>query len=188
MHASRPWLRVAAAFALPVAFLVVAVSVLGTGGRAQEIDVADYAARPVPVDRSAPGFTLPSLAGTGAISLGDLSGHPLVLTFWASWCPPCREEAPFLRRTWIAFRSQGVRFLGVDHRDALPAGRSFERRAAIPYPSVFDRDGELAGRYGLFGIPTTLVIRTDGRIAYQITGRVDETNLRSALDRLIDSG
>jgi cytochrome c biogenesis protein CcmG/thiol:disulfide interchange protein DsbE len=179
----------ALAVSLPVVFLVVSVVVLSidrSGGTTNVI--ADYVAPPVPVDRIAPGFTLPSLGRRGTISLGDLTGHPVVLIFWASWCPPCREEAPFLRTVWSTYRPQGVRFLGVDHRDARPAGLSFIQRTAMPYPSVYDVGGVLARRYGLFGIPTTLVLRADGRIAYQITGRVDGTNLESALNKLAGSG
>jgi peroxiredoxin len=188
-RATRAWIQVAVVLVLPVAFVSLAVSVLSVAGsREDTIGIADYSAPPVPEDRLAPSFILPRLAGTGATSLDDLSGHPVVLSFWASWCPPCREEAPFLRTAWNTYRSDGVRFLGVDHRDARPAGVSFARRLAIPYPSVFDPRGELAGRYGLFGLPTTLVIRADGRIAYRITGKVDGTNLRSALKRLVGSG
>jgi cytochrome c biogenesis protein CcmG, thiol:disulfide interchange protein DsbE len=184
----RRWIRVALALALPVAFVFFAVSVSSVGrAPGGGIGVADYSAPAVPVDRLAPSFTLPRLAGTGAISLDDLSGHPVVLSFWASWCSPCREEAPFLRMAWTTYRSEGVRFLGVDHRDARSAGLTSARRLAIPYPSVFDSSGELAGRYGLFGLPTTFVIRPDGRIAYLITGRVDGTNLESALNGLIGS-
>ncbi len=176
-------------FVLPVVFISLAVSVLSVGGsREDTIGIADYSAPPVPEDRLAPSFTMPRLGGTGAVSLDDLSGHPVVLSFWASWCPPCREEAPFLTTAWNTYRAAGVRFLGVDHRDARTAGLSFTRRMASPYPSVFDPGGELAGRYGLLGIPTTLVIRADGRIAYRITGRVDATNLSSALKRLLGSG
>jgi cytochrome c biogenesis protein CcmG/thiol:disulfide interchange protein DsbE len=188
-RATRGWIRVALVFVLPVAFISLAISLLSVAAsREDTIGIADYSAPPVPEDRPAPSFTLPRLAGAGGISLDDLAGHPVVLSFWASWCPPCREEAPFLRTAWNTYRSEGVRFLGVDHRDARSAGRSFVRRMAIPYPSVFDPGGELAGRYGLIGIPTTLVIRADGRIAYRITGRVDGSNLRSALNRLLGSG
>jgi len=186
---SRRWIRVELAFLLPVAFIFFAVSVLSVERpRGHERDIADYSAPAVPEDRPAPTFTLPGLAGRGAVSLDDLSGHPVVLSFWASWCPPCREEAPFLKSAWSTYRSEGVRFLGVDHRDSRPAGLSFARRMAIPFPSVYDAGGELAGRYGLFGVPTTFVIRADGRIAYRITGRVDRTNLRTALKSLVSSG
>ncbi|MFL5797868.1 MAG: TlpA family protein disulfide reductase [Actinomycetota bacterium] len=187
--ATRRGVRVALALALPAASILVAVSVSSVGRpQGGGIGIADYSAPAVPVDRLAPGFTLPRLVGTGAISLDDLSGHPVVLTFWASWCSPCREEAPFLKAAWTAYGSEGVRFLGVDHRDARSAGLAYARRTAIPFPSVFDGRGELAGRYGLFGLPTTFVIRPDGRIAYLITGRVDGTNLGPALKKLIGSG
>jgi cytochrome c biogenesis protein CcmG/thiol:disulfide interchange protein DsbE len=186
---ARRWHRVALAVAVPVAFIFFAVSILSVeGSRRTGIGIADYSAPAVAEDRLAPSFTLPRLGGRGVITLDDLAGHPVVLSFWASWCPPCRREAPFLRTAWNTYRADGVAFLGVDHRDARSAGLSFARRLAIPYPSVFDAGGELARRYGLFGIPTTLVIRPDGRIAYRISGRVDATNLGSALRRVVGNG
>jgi peroxiredoxin len=185
----RPRVRVAAAVVLPIACLAVAVSLLSAGrSPAGDVGVADYSAPPTREDRPAPEFTLPRLVGPGSISLGAGSGQPVVLTFWASWCRPCREEAPFLQAAWRSYGPEGVRFVGVDHRDSRDAARSFERAAAITFPSVFDARGDLSGRYGLVGLPTTFVIGADGRIAYRITGMIDATNLRAALDSVVGSG
>jgi peroxiredoxin len=181
-------ISVALAVVLPVAFVFFLVAILrGASPTAGGMAIADYSAPAVSENRPAPGFTLPNLAGAGSTSLDQFSGHPLVLTFWSSVCPPCRQEAPFLRMAWKLYGRRGIRFLGVDHRDDRAPAVAFATDLGLPFTSVYDREGRLAGRYAVFGLPTTFVIRPDGRIAYRITGRVDATNLRTALDRLLDS-
>jgi peroxiredoxin len=184
--AQRRWPRlpVAVAIVLPMAFVfVVALLLRDSTTTRTGIEIADYSAPAVAEDRPAPGFTMPTLSG-GRVSLAGSTGHPVVLSFWASWCPPCRQEAPYLKEAWSRYRSKGVRFLGVDHRDGRSDAMAFRSRLGLAFPSVYDPDGTLASRYALYGLPTTVVIGSDGRIAYRITGRVDATNLSRALTRL----
>ncbi len=151
--------------------------------RPSAIGAADFAATPVPEDRPAPTFDLPSLTGPGSISLP--SGSIVVVNIWASWCPPCRREAPQLEQVWTRYRSRGVRFIGVDHQDTRGGGQSFVREFAITYPIAFDPDGTVAARYGAAGVPTTFVIAPDGRIAYRFLGKTTAAMLATTLDRLI---
>src|SRR5437867_6698314 len=80
-----------------------------------------------PIDRSAPGFRLPSLSGRGSISLAEYGGDVIVLNFWASWCHPCREEAPMLEQLWKQYRGRSVQFVGIDHRDGRADALAFQR-------------------------------------------------------------
>lgn len=189
---SGAWHRIALslAVALPVLFALGAWLAIrayraadgqGTGG----IPVADHRAEPIAEDRPAPHFELPTLQGGGTISLRDFDGKVVVLNFWASWCGPCREEAPELEATWQAYRLRGVQFLGVNHQDGRAAAMAFQREFGITYPSVFDPQGTLASRYGLIGLPTTFVVGSDGRIAYRFLGKVDASMLRSVLDDML---
>jgi cytochrome c biogenesis protein CcmG, thiol:disulfide interchange protein DsbE len=148
---------------------------------------ADFVAHPVPEDRLAPGFDLPALDGHGSISLGSVAGRVVVLNIWASWCPPCRQEAAQLEEVWTRYRSRGVMFIGVDHLDNRSAGLAFVRAHGVSYPSAFDPDGTVAARYGTVGIPTTFVIDGDGRIVYRFLGRVQAATLAATLDTVLAS-
>lgn len=143
--------------------------------------IADFKATAKVEDRPAPPFEMQALEGGGTIALQDYPGKVVVLNFWASWCGPCRAEAPDLQATWQAYRARGVQFLGVDYRDDLYAGRGFVEEFGITYPSVFDPAGRLAFEYELLGLPTTFVITPDRRIAYQFVGIVDGGVLRDAI-------
>jgi cytochrome c biogenesis protein CcmG, thiol:disulfide interchange protein DsbE len=149
------------------------------------IGVADHRATAVRDSRKAPGFTLPDLASGRSVSLSDFRGRIVVLNVWASWCLPCREEAPGLQATWQAYRSRGVQFLGSDYADDRYAARAFIDEFGITYPSVFDPSGELAADYGFFGLPSTFVIDGSQRIRVRFTGYVTARDLREILDEFL---
>ncbi len=149
---------------------------------------ADYRARSEAGNGQAPDFTLPTLSGEATLTLRSFRGSVVVLNFWASWCAPCIEEAPDLERVAVAYRSQGVRFLGVDERDDPAAARAFQREFEITYPSVFDPAGSLADDYRLVGLPTTFVISRDGRLLYKFTGFLDKPTLTSTLEAVLATG
>lgn len=138
--------------------------------------------------RAAPSFELPALEGGRTISLSDFGGKVVVLNFWASWCNPCREEAPHLERVWREYRSAGVQFLGVNHQDQRGSALAFQEEVGWTYPSGYDPAGRLALRYGLLGLPSTVVVGHDGRIVRQFLGKVDTRTLRSALDETLERG
>jgi cytochrome c biogenesis protein CcmG/thiol:disulfide interchange protein DsbE len=175
---------------LAAAFTLIGVGLVelrstGTGG-VTGATVANYRAVAKVDDRPAPGFTAPSLAGDGDVSLGDYRGEVVILNFWASWCVPCRQEAPHLQALWERYRDAGVQLLGVDYRDDPAAARAYEREFAITYPSVEDRSGRLAFEYALVGVPTTFLITADGRIVYRFTGKVDGEVLEKALSEFVE--
>jgi len=179
------------AIALPLVFAVFVVNSFfgrGAGIDSPGIGAADFTARGAPEARPAPNFTLSLLSGEGSVRLDDFAGKILVLNVWASWCGPCRQEAPLLEGLWHRYRPLGVRFLGVDHMDGRAAGMAFQRQFAITYPSVFDPGGTLARRYGAVGIPTTLVIDRTGAIVYRFLGRLRGPDLAGILDEVLKRG
>lgn len=109
------------------------------------------------------------LDGTAYDAAAGTPPAVLVLNFWASWCAPCRAEAPGLERVWRETRPLGVRFVGVNIKDDRSAARVFERSKGITYPSLYDQPGDLATRFrGTLppaAIPSTLVIDRRGRVA-----------------------
>jgi peroxiredoxin len=120
---------------------------------------------PPKVGAPAPAFSLPRLDGTGNVSLASLRGKTVVLNFFASWCEPCKGEAPALESLWRDNRSDGVVVLGVDSGDARSDARRFLSVHGITYPTVYDPSQELAlGSYALPGLPVTYVINPAGRV------------------------
>lgn len=134
--------------------------------------------------RAAP-FRLPDLARPGrTIALTDYAGTPLVLNFWASWCGPCRKEMPALQRTYEQLDGK-VELLGVNHEDNRRAALELADQAGVTYPSAYDPDGDTARRYGLYGMPTTLFITSDGTLAGRRTGEMDEAELEQTVRDLL---
>jgi peroxiredoxin len=151
------------------------------------LSIADYRARASGDRRPGPEFTAPALGG-GEISSSELEGRVVVVNFWASWCGPCRLEAPDLEATWRAYEGRGVQFLGVNFRDDRYAARSFEDEFGLTYPSAFDPSGALAHKFGVLALPSTFVISDEGWIEYHFTGVVTEGILRNALEDVLGRG
>lgn len=120
----------------------------------------------------APAFALPRLDGPGTISSKALAGHAAVLNFWASWCPPCADEAPDLNALSVRYGSLGVRFVGVDFNDAVDEARAFAKRHDVPYQLVHDTRG-VRQAFGVTAPPETYVIDGAGRAVVRIEGPVD---------------
>jgi cytochrome c biogenesis protein CcmG/thiol:disulfide interchange protein DsbE len=178
------WLGVLALAAVVASLAVVELRERGTssiGG----FTVANYKARAEVENTPAPDFELPSLEGGTPIALSSFRGHVVVLNFWASWCAPCRLEAPGLRRVSERYREGGVRFLGVDYRDDDAAARAFVDEFRLTYPSVTDPSGSLAYDYELIGFPTTFIIDAAGTIRYRFVGYLDEDVLEEALNDVL---
>jgi cytochrome c biogenesis protein CcmG, thiol:disulfide interchange protein DsbE len=113
----------------------------------------------------APSFSLHRLDGTGAVSLRSLRGKTVVLNFWASWCDPCKREAPALEQLWRQYRGRGVVVLGVDSGDARSDANRFLSAHGITYPIVVDPNLMVAANhYGVPGFPATFVIDPQGRV------------------------
>mgnify|MGYP001362135864 CR=1 FL=1 len=137
----------------------------------------------------------PSLEGElmsgGTWSLAQERGRVVVLNVWASWCAPCRAEAPILQSLWEEYGDDGVSFIGLNTRDSPATANSFEKAYGITYPSVVDSDGRLQLRFSGIAppqaIPTTLVIDRDGKVAGRILGRASESTLRGLIEPLLAS-
>ena len=120
----------------------------------------------------APAFALPRLDRRDPVSLESLAGHPAVLNFWASWCPPCADEAPDLNALSVRYGGLGVRFVGVDFNDAVDEARAFARRHDVPYTLVHDTRG-VRQDFGVSAPPETFVLDASGRAVVRIEGPVD---------------
>lgn len=137
-------------------------------------------------EREAPDFTLDRLNGN-TFRLQEHRGKVVVLNFWATWCPPCREEIPDFVSLQRDLGEQGLQFVGValERTPDAEAVRSFASEMNVNYP-VGLGDGSIAKKYGgVRTLPTTFVIGPDGEIQGRIPGRTTEKRLRPALEKLL---
>jgi cytochrome c biogenesis protein CcmG/thiol:disulfide interchange protein DsbE len=128
----------------------------------------------------APDHALPKLGAAGTSSLADYRGKVVFLNFWASWCPPCRQEAPLLSRFQRQLGTRGT-VLGVTYKDDPDASLAFARKYGLHYPSLRDSKLELAPEYGTRALPETFVIDPRGRIVALSRGEVTQAFLDNAL-------
>lgn len=140
------------------------------------------------VGKSAPNFSLAMLPDSkSTLSLSNFKGKSVVLNFWASWCDPCKQEAPLLESTWKHMQAQGknVVFLGIDFQDSSSNGKSFLRLYNITYQNAVDASGSVASAYGVTALPHTIFINqhgmVTGKVAGQLTAQVLASNLQSIL-------
>ena len=132
----------------------------------------------------APAFTLDRLDRDGQLGVGDLKGKAVVVNFWASWCVPCRDEAPVLQTTYRRYRDQGLVVLGVDVNDFRQDARRFMKRYGLTYPMVYDGKGSTVGKWGVRGFPETFFVdRTGKLVGERIEGAVDIERNRDAFQR-----
>ena len=147
-----------------------------------------------PAEREpAPAISAPTLADgafTGpGFDLAAQRGKVVVLNVWASWCAPCRAEAPTLAEVSTQLAPKGVSFVGIDTRDSTATAQSFVQKFGLSYPSIVDPDGQVQLLFGDSlppqAIPSTVVIDRDGRVAARALGRVDAATLRGLVEPLL---
>ena len=137
----------------------------------------------------APDFTLERLDREGRLTLSSLEGKAVVLNIWASWCIPCKEEAPVLERAWRQNRKRGLIVVGLDAKDFRRDARRFVERFGLTFPIVYDGPGDTLGGYGVTGFPETFVVDRQGKVVEAFAGAVnaeeERARLRAAIERAL---
>jgi cytochrome c biogenesis protein CcmG/thiol:disulfide interchange protein DsbE len=134
---------------------------------------------------TAPQLTI-STFNHGTFSLAEQRGKVVVVNFWASWCIPCREEAPMLERVYERYKDRGVVFIGVDYVDTDTKALEFINEFKITYPNGPDIGTEAAQRYHIKGIPETYFIGKDGMLYGNYIGPFDsEATLTAKIEELL---
>lgn len=157
------------------------------------IDQRLAAGRPAAV----PGFDLrvlargrvgPRLSGVvgralrdGRVNSRELRGTPYVLNFWASWCQPCRVEAPRLERRWREGRKRGLLFLGLNQQDLIGDATKFIREFGQSYLNIRDPQNDVAIRWGVTGLPETFFITARGQIVDHVIGAISDEQLAAGI-------
>lgn len=160
-----------ALFVAPLLLLAVLVAVF-----ALNIDRDPRRISSVMLDKPAPGFVLPAVAGLqkdGAavpgFSRADLEGHATLVNVFASWCVPCRDEHPVL----VALQQQGVRILGINQKDKPEQAIAFLNELGNPYAAVgADSNGRVSIDWGVYGVPESFVVDATGRIVLKHVGPI----------------
>lgn len=159
----RRWLYLAAGLGV-LALIVVEIATAGGNGGSGER-----------------AYPLPTRVLQGPrVTLAELKGKPALINFWASWCEPCRQEAPELARL---SRSLGGRaaVVGIDYTDREDHARSFLRQYGWKFPVLADPDGAYGGHYSFSGLPTTIVLDSAGRVTATLRGPQSLSSFRRAL-------
>ena len=177
---------------LVLAFLALLIYGLTARAVDDRIDSGLSQAEPVP----APGFDLAVLQrgrlgpferrlrgalADDRVTLAELRGQPVVLNFWASWCIPCRQEAPLLERTWRAQRARGVLFVGLNVQDLTGDARSFLREFHNTYLNIRYPGKTVYSRYGLTGVPETFFITARGKVVGHVIGVASAAKLAGGI-------
>jgi DsbE subfamily thiol:disulfide oxidoreductase len=121
----------------------------------------------------------------GSVSLSEMRGKVVLVDFWASWCPPCRQEAAALEEVYREYAGPEVEFIGVNIWDLEDNAHTYVKDFGLTYPSGVDTDGVIAIDYGVRGIPEKFFIGRDGVIRQKFVGPMSADTLRQTLDRLL---
>jgi peroxiredoxin len=132
----------------------------------------------------APDFALTTYDGA-PFRLSDQRGNVVIINFWASWCGPCRSEAPDLNALWDEYRGRGVTMIGVGWLDNEENALGFIREFNVEYPNGHDAGSQITREYGVRQVPETFVVDRFGNIAYHVPGPTTAADLRPVLDRLL---
>lgn len=136
----------------------------------------------------APNGALPRLEGGGDGSLAEYKGQWVLVNIWASWCGPCRREAPALEKFQQQHGGPGFTVLGIDSRDLSSDGREFVKRYGLSYPQLRDGDGGAAHDFGTTGVPENFLVDPKGKVRLLVRGPVDEAYLQNEVAPMIGGG
>ena len=180
----RGWIVLGGGVVISALIAILAWASISTGGNpgglAVNSDLVEFE-----IDASAARDFDLDLIGGGTVQLSDLRGKVVMVDFWASWCPPCRVEAPALAKVYREFQGQPVEFLGVDIWDNIGDAELFLQQEGQAYPNGFDASGVVAIDYGVRGIPEKYFIDRDGILVKKLSGPLTETTLRNTINELL---
>jgi peroxiredoxin len=142
--------------------------------------LAEQTLTPIPGKVMAPDFSLLDTNGK-THRLSDYRGKPVIINFWTTWCPPCREELPSMNRAWHLIEKEGIAMLAINMGEDEDTIFIFSADYPTDFPVLMDQSGEVIEQWPVKGLPTTYVIAPDGTLAYRAIGS-REWDARELLD------
>lgn len=175
------------AAAVLVVIVVVLAGFFGYVAMAPKGKPADGTLPMDPVGFAVPDLRLPKLNTPGELGLRDLTGKPVVINFWASWCVTCKDEAAIMGDAERKWRDKGVVFIGIDASDKDDEAKKFEALYGMDYESLVDRDGVVGPDWGVTGYPETFFVGRDGRIVSKFISAIDAATLDQRILEILNS-
>lgn len=169
-------LKMLSVLALAAVAAVVYVGLPGVGAKDPEL------LTPVPGRPVAPDFDLKDAHGK-PVRLADFRGRPLIVNFWATWCPPCRKEMPSMQRANAAMSAEGIGLVAINVGEDADTVAQFLAETKVEFPLPLDETSAVVTSYPVRGLPTTFVVDPEGRLAYVATGE-REWDDPALLDRI----
>lgn len=150
----------------------------------QPVPAPDEPVSPYP-EQVAPDFSLTRLDGS-VLTLSDFRGRPVLINFWASWCPPCRQELPALQAAYDTY-GQEIGFVAVNVKEPLNTVTAYATEMGLTFPIALDPEGQVSNEtYQVRGIPTTIFVDARGMVKARHVGPLDEAAIRDYLDPLLE--
>jgi thiol-disulfide isomerase/thioredoxin len=135
------------------------------------------------VGHVAPQWTDPNSSG-GIFSSNSLRGKPVYLNFFATWCPPCNEEAPYINAMQKQYAAQGLRVVGIDELESAKKAQQFAHKYTLVYPTVVDQ-GTLQTLYGVNGLPVHVFIDRSGVVRKIVAGEMSKSDITAAIRAIL---
>lgn len=137
---------------------------------------------------NAPDFSLKTMTGE-TIGISDFSGQPVIINFWASWCPPCRAEMPAFQAVYDEYKDRvSILAINASDLDTLIAAQSLVSQFALTFPILLDSTGSVQQQYEITSLPTTFFVGSDGKIfQIEIGGPLTEAGLRTRIDKMFEA-
>ena len=180
----RGWIILGGGVPILALIALLAWASIGSGGNPGGLTVnSDFIETDVDTV-TARDFELKLMNGE-SLRLSDLRGKVVMVDFWASWCEPCRFEAPTLVKMYQEFQGLPVEFVGVAIWDNIGDAEVFIQQEGVAYPNGFDANGTIAIDYGVRGIPEKYFIGKDGVLAKKLSGPLTEAVLRDTINELL---
>jgi thiol-disulfide isomerase/thioredoxin len=140
--------------------------------------------------RPAPNFTVQDMSGN-TVAFSDFKGKPVVINFWASWCPPCKAEMPDYEKMYQEYASKGVVFLMIDlvdgSRETVPIAKQFLKDNKYTFTAYFDVKGSAANAYRISSIPDSIFIDKNGNIVNNYVGMINSATMKKNIEAILAS-
>ncbi|MDQ0339185.1 peroxiredoxin [Caldalkalibacillus uzonensis] len=142
---------------------------------------------PVKIGEPAPDFVLENLQGE-QVRLSDYKGKGVFINFWATNCPPCREEMPYMETQYQQFKDRGVEIMAINIAESRLAASRFAERYGLSFPILLDQDRSVTHRYGVIPIPSSFFVDENGIVVAKVEGMMSEEMIKEKMESIVPHG